>query len=120
MLEQLDAIAAQKYPARKEGQSPNRSQMILDCIQVGLDNLSTVHDSLPPQRQTTAAQPVHDTVSLSPVSLSDNGIEELIKQHVAQQVQIQVQVQQEVQRQLGQASPEIAELRQEVAEIKKF
>ena len=124
LLEQLDAIATEKYPLRK-GDTPNRSRMILDFIQKGVES-NIFHDNTSDER-LTAPRTMSRTVSNNSFTMSDSDIEELIKQQVAQQVQIQVQIQQQVRQQLEQTysssldpALEIAELRREVAEVKKF
>lgn len=119
LLDQLDAIAAQKYPSRKEGKGPNRSQMILDCIQVGLDNLGTVHDILPRKRQTKNTNTVNDTISSFAVSLSDSDIKELLRVQT-EALQVQTETRQLLANAVESTRGELTEMRQEVADIKKF
>jgi len=98
LLEHIDTIAVERFPTRKNGE-PNRSRVILDFIEKGIDTMS---DNIAPQRQT-----------------NPDNIEELIRQ----QVQFQLQIQQMVRQQLEQYNPSfpaITELQLEVAEIKRI
>ena len=46
-LERIDQLAQKRYPARRSGKKPNRSQVILDAIEQFLDQ-ADLQDSAPP------------------------------------------------------------------------
>ncbi|MFM7450597.1 MAG: CopG family ribbon-helix-helix protein [Leptolyngbyaceae cyanobacterium] len=50
-LERIDQLAQKRYPARRSGKKPNRSQVILDAIEQFLDQ-ADLQDSAPPSTNT--------------------------------------------------------------------
>lgn len=50
-LERIDQLAQKRYPARRSGKKPNRSQVILDAIEQFLDQ-TDLQNSAPPSRNT--------------------------------------------------------------------
>ena len=115
LLEQLDAIAVQKYPLFNG--NPNRSKTILYLIEVGIASHNGMSDASQTMSQSNMSDDSHSQSLIMPDSIKN-----FIQQQVAQQVLIQMQIQQQLrQYNLDPASQgsQIAELRQEVAEIKK-
>jgi len=115
LLEQLDAIAVQKYPLFNG--NPNRSKAILYLIEMGIAS----HNRMSDDCLTMSEGSMSDNSHSQSLAMSDS-IKNFIQQQVAQQVQIQMQIQEQLrQYNLAPASQEsqIDELRQEVAEVKK-
>lgn len=56
LLEAIDQLAAERYPSRRTGSDPNRSQLILDALEAyvkhpddTVSNFHTVHTVLAPE-----------------------------------------------------------------------
>lgn len=120
LLDQVDAIAYRYYPPRKRGAAANRSQMILDFIAQGVQReLNTVYDEPAKKHPATASASPNDAMydsSDSQKTVYDN-VDDRQFISVYDRAFIEDAVQQQLSS-LGIASV-IAELRQEISELKK-
>ncbi len=66
-LERIDQLAQKRYPARRSGKKPNRSQVILDAIEQFLDQADLQDSALPSTNTVRLSRPDNSNGSGSTV-----------------------------------------------------